>query len=863
MNKIQEIKNYWTLPIEQLFDVLETKTEGLSIAEAKNRLEYLGKNNLIDHSREGVVKVFLSQFLNPLIGILMFAGCVTVYLGEHIETVVIFTSVFINVIFAFYQEYKAENTIEQLKTYIKNRTTVFRDDELRDIDAQELVLGDIVSISAGNRIPADGRLIEATNLYVDESILTGESVPVKKNTDINNNNQIAERKNSVFCGTYVSQGVALMVVTATGDRTEIGKIAQNVTKTKRVQTPVQHAVKQISWYIFILVLFVVVFVFLLGIYRGENLFDMLVLASAIAVGAVPEALPITLTVILSVGVLSISKKGGLIRKLSAAETLGSTTLILTDKTGTLTKAELSLDSIYSASDLITKDIVLNSPLNTLTKEQQECIYLAYLNNKATVEKVGANYQNWVYSGSAFDVVILKSMYRFGIDTTNKVHGNLIVPFDSVHKYSVYKEGAETFILGAPDVLIKHSSLSIEEQALALAKITAFAEEGKRIIALGRRHADDAPELIQGLSLVSIFVFSDPLREDVVVAIADIMSKGVAVKIITGDMMGTARSIARLVGINATDREILTGDELKALSDEQLKELLPHIKIFARTTPEDKMRVGNLYRSLGETVSMTGDGVNDAPALKAMDIGISLGSGSDVAKSASDMVLLDNNFKTITDAIIEGYKIRSRIRKVFVYLMSSSLDEVFVIAGSLIAGLALPISALQIIWVNILTGTLPAIAFAYDSYFTVEKNQKHNKIFNFKTKFMSLGIGTLSSVLLFVLYYTLVKMIPDAGVVRSVFFACFATYILTISYSFRNLEKFIWEYNPFSNKRLNSAVLIGLVCIVLTVTLPFALTVFNTSAIPFSYLWIIITWNVLNLIIIEATKLFIKKVNHLF
>lgn len=859
MNKIEIIKAYWSLQQEQVFELLHSSPSGLSEVEAHTRQLYVGKNTITDTSRHTALRVFVEQFASPLIWILLFAAGVTLYLDEIIEAGVIFGAVALNIALAFYQEYKADHTIERLKSYIKNRTVVLREGK-HDIDAVELVPGDIVSIAYGNRIPADGLLLEATNLRVDESILTGESLAVEKRVGIIERDEIAERTNSVFGGTYVTEGVALVLVVATGSNTEIGKIAETVTETKRVKTPVQHAVTQISWYIFLIVLAIVGLIFFLGIMRGENLFDMLLLSSALAVGAVPEALPITLTVILSVGVLAISKKGGLIRTLSAAETLGSTTLILTDKTGTLTKAELTLDVLYAADELVAKDFVPTiSLLKTLTPTQVLFVQSASSNIQATVEKLGDDPRGWAYAGGAFDIVILKSMYHYGIEPTLAHNSSLIVPFSSSNKYSISLHGKkDTTILGAPDVLIRASIWSDTQQTRALAAISDLAQQGKRIIALAKRKGEDH-ESIEGLELGAFFVFSDPIREEVIPAIAEMHKRGVLVKVITGDMVGTARAIAQRVGIPTEDHEVLTGEEIKNLDDAQLRELLPTIKVFARTTPEDKMRIGKLYQSLGHVVAMTGDGVNDAPALKAMDIGISLGSGSDVAKSSADMLLLDNNFKTITDTISEGHKIRARIQKVFVYLMSSSLDGIFVIAGAFVSNLPLPMTGLQIIWVNMLTGTLPALAFAYDTNHSIERTTKHTKIFNFKTKFMALGIGTLSSALLFVLYFVLHQHIEDIAIVRSVFFTCFATYILMVAYSFRDLDRLIWNYNPFSNARLNLSVLIGLTLIIATITIPVMGRIFHTAALPIQYIWVVVVWNVLNIGVVEGAKWTMMKV----
>lgn len=848
----------WLLDTQQVLEVLNTSEEGLSASDSEARKKQYGENVFTTKSDHGVLAVLADQFLSPLIWTLISAGFMTWYLDELIETVVIFGAVVINVLFAFYQEYKAENTIEQLTSYIKNRAVVVRDGVTHDVDARDLVPGDIVSITYGNRIPADGRLIEATGLRIDEAILTGESLPVEKETSVITSNVVAERKNSVFCGTYVTQGVGLFVVAHTGKDTEIGKIAQSVAQARRVKTPVQNAVRQISWYIFALTIFIVIGIFALGVYRGQPVLEMLVLSAAVAVGAVPEALPITLTVILSVGVFAISQKGGLIRKLDAAETLGSTTLILTDKTGTLTKAELSLEGIYTGEELVSADGLKHDRDHYLHADRKKFIAQAVPNIQATVEKIGTDSAHWVYTGGAFDTVILKSIYAFNMEDALDYEGALVVPFNSSNKYSISVTGSDQVILGAPDILIKHSTLTPDRKEFALNQLQELSEQGKRLIAIGKRSLATADEAlksthtIEGLTIVALFAFSDPLRTEVIPAINDIQSKGVAVKIITGDMAGTALHIAREIGMSINDDEVLSGEQIRDMNDQALKVLLPRIKIFVRVTPEDKMRVGTLYQELGEIVAMTGDGVNDAPALKSMDIGISLGSGSDVAKSAADMILLDNNFKTITSTITEGYKIRSNIQKAFMYLMSTALDGVFVVTGSLLVGLPLPLTALQIIWVNILTGSLPALSYAYDDHHVGRANKREG-IFTTKVKSIALGIGTLSSGLLFGLYYVLMQVVGDELVARSLFFVCFATYTLTISYSFKNIDKSILHYNPFSNMRLNTANAVGLLLIIATVSIPFMQQVFHVTSIPFQFWWIVVLWNMVNLLIVEVTK----------
>jgi len=857
-----ENTKYWLLPKTEVIEILNSSKSGLSAKEAELRISNFGLNNFKEKGKNSIFKVLILQLLNPLIFILIFAAGVTFYLGEMIEAFVILLAVIVNTVFGCYQEFKAENTIEKLKSYIQNRARVLRDGEIRDIDANYLVPGDIVNISYGNRVSADVRIIESNDLRVDESILTGESVPVEKSGIIVSTDVITDRVNYLFCGTYVTNGTAIGVVTGTGNNTEIGKIASSVIQIKRVLTPVQSAVKQISWYIFIVALVIVALIFSLGIYRGEDIFSMLVLSSAVAVGAVPEALPIALTVILSIGVFNIAKKGGLIRKLSAAETLGSTTLILTDKTGTLTKGQLTLDNVFSLDELIKNDFtknIVSLAKGNLPEDKKKLFEISYRNIQSTVDKSSKEMKSWIYSGSAFDIIVLKSIYDYGINISNIKKDKLDLPFNSTNKYSVSSNDSEFIIMGAPDILLSKSNLNNGEKEIIENNLKLLSAQGKRIIAVARKIKNEQNILnLEGADFLGLFTLSDQLRGEVIGAIRDINNKGVKVKIITGDLEGTARFIAGQVGINAGDNEILSGTQIKDLADKELMTILPRIKLFVRVTPEDKLRIGGLYQKMGELVAMTGDGVNDSPALKAMDIGISLASGSDVAKSASDMILLDNNFKTITDTISEGHRIRSNIQKVFVYLMSNSLDEIFVIAGALICGLAIPLNALQIIWVNMLTGTLPALAFAYDRNVTIRKNSKSHNIFTKKIKFMAIGLGAFSSLLLFILYYYLIKFIPDLILAQSIFFVCFATYVLTISYSLRDLDRLIYKYNPFSNIRLNIANIIGFGLIILSLSVPLLQGIFSLTNIKAGYWWIIISWNILNVCLVELTKLmFIK------
>lgn len=871
------VHTFYNLDTHLVLEHLQTTTKGLSEEQANKRLSENGKNVIEQTKKTSFVSALFGQFKSPLIGILLFAAGVTIYLGEVIEPVVILLAVLVNVFLGAYQEFKAENTIEQLKRLVTNTTLVLRDGVPKEMNSEELVVGDIVLLQYGCRVPADIRILDHTDLKLDETILTGESLPVEKTNELVTEHSVALRSNYAFAGTLVASGNGTGVVTHTGAQTEIGKIAGSLSLSKKVLTPVQTAVKSISWYIFVIALFVVAGVFVLGISRGEPIFKMLVLSAAVAVGAVPESLPITLTVILSLGVFAISKRGGLIRKLAAAETLGSTTLILTDKTGTLTEGNLELEHVVAQAELeaifktngVTdaQQMFQNSLPLFDAKHIQDAYKRLLLHAKENFSVVLTHGEEGktVFSGNAFEVILANILHT--ADMWSKPTSTIVLPFNSTNKYSVSvneqssQGAAKTFtILGAPDKLLAASTFSDEQRMQLEMCIQGLSESGKRLVAIAQKKTDKE-FVCEDVEFLGMFVFSDLLRDGIRENVERIIKKGVRVKMITGDLPGTARAIGNAVGISALPHEVLTGMQISDLSDDDLRAILPDIKIFARVTPADKLRIGTLYQELGEIVAMTGDGVNDAPSLKSMDIGISLSSGSEVAKSAADMVLLDNNFNTIVETISVGHSIKSNIQKVFVYLMSNSLDEVFVISGALIAGLALPLSALQIIWVNMLTGTLPALAFAYDTHTDHVRTSK--TIFDFRTKFLALGIGTLSSLLMFFLYYWLSETIPSQPVVQSIFFLCFALYVLVVAYSYVKFDKYLWQYNPFSNWRLNGSIGIGAALVLSTVYTALGQKVFGLVPVPSHYLWIVAAWIVVNVVLVELSKFIIAQTNTLY
>jgi len=861
MEEKLKIQTPWFYSGEEVIKKLNTSIGGLSEQEAQKRLKYFGNNEFRKKGTPSIFKLAIKQFMSPLIFILLVASLLTVILQEWVNMSVILGAVLINIGLGFYREYQAENTLEKLVTYIKDRSRVIRDGNEQEIESSLLVPGDIVKLSYGSRIPADARILSVNNFMIDEAILTGESAPEAKIPDIiNESSLVADRTNMVYAGTLAIEGFATAVIVGTGSNTEIGKIADIILGTDRSVTPIQKGINQLSWYIFILTIFIVVGIFILGVFRGELIFQMLILSAAVAVGAVPESLPIALTVILSVGAERIASKKGIIRKLAAAETLGSATLVMTDKTGTLTKADMQLVGVYTFK-MLTNENYLESSIVHLSLKQKEILKLSLQNIDVIVQNPKDSEVDWKFTGHPFEVNIVKAAALHNIPLREIImeESFLHLPFNSSNKFSISKKNDNYIILGAPDILLKRSNLEKNVYLKILSWIQEASSNGKRLIAVGTLDAKKTKEInvdsIQNITFEGILSFFDPIREEIPLAMKNIETHGVRVVIITGDLKGTAVSVAKSLGWSVADNEVLTGEDVRLMTDAQLLEVIKRIKIFARVTPEDKLRIGNLYRDLGEIVAMTGDGVNDAPALKAMDIGISLGSASDVAQSAADLVLLDDNFQTISMAIDEGRRILANIRKTFIYLMSNSLDEVFVIGGSLIMNIALPITALQIIWVNLFTGSLPALAFAYDNNLDkgMGKGLAKKELLNTEVKILSFGLGIFSSILIFILYYLLLHFNVNIEVARSVFFVCFSTYILVISFSFRSLYRPIFSYNPFSNKKLNIAVLMGIVILIATMTIPFMRNLFDIAPMPFSWMWLVILWAIFNIFLVEVIK----------
>ncbi|MDP2946171.1 MAG: HAD-IC family P-type ATPase [bacterium] len=853
---------FWSMDAREIFSVLETNLSGLNNEEAAARLKIFGPNAIKERRRLSKLKIALRQFQSLLIVILIIAGIVTIFLGEWVETGVIFAAVIANAIFGFWQENKAETVLKLLKTYIQVRARARRNGQEHGIDASELVPGDIIRITQGDRIPADARLLFVNNLEIDESILTGESLPVEKNiSPLPPATTLSERKLMVFSGTLVMQGFADAVVTATGNETEFGKIAGLVAEKDRKSTPLQRSVQHFAAYAGITLLIFTLLLFGLGLYFGKDIYDMFIISVAVAVSAVPEGLPIALTVIMAIGVRRLAARNGIVKKLLAIETLGSTSVILTDKTGTLTQAKMELTSImpYKGDGVENKSNLLS---------------YALINTDVVIENPQDAPEKWLMSGRALEISLVRGAALKGALLTKILEQTKILdrlPFDSKHKFSasIFKTDSNIHLalFGAPEIILRFTILSREEQEKMIIEIEKRAYAGERVLGvasqlIGMDHENILRQQnFSNLDFDGLITFRDPLRPNIAKAISEIAAAGVKTIIVTGDHRGTAEAVARELGMVDGKGAVLTGDDLMYLTKKELEARSREATLYARVTPEQKVMIVKIYQERGEVVAVTGDGINDAPALHIADIGVAVGSGTDVAKSAADLVVLDDNFETIVAAIKEGRRILHNIRKVIIYLLSNSLDEVFLIGGALLAGVALPINALQILFVNFFTDSFPAIAFAFEDGIDDLGNRPHKlhkNLFDREMKFFILIVGTLSSAFLFALYLVLLKAGFAGELIRTFIFASFASYTLFLTFSLRSLEKSILNYNPLSNRPLTIGIGIGLSLIAAAIYLPWFQQILNTNPLPPIWLLGVVSVGFINISAVEFGKWLFRK-----
>jgi Ca2+-transporting ATPase len=838
---------FWAMEVDQTIQTLQSDTRGLTSTEVGKRKLIFGTNTIPEKQRLTRTRIVLNQLRSPLIAVLGAAGVLTILLREWTDALVIFGAVTVNTFMGFWQENKAETVLEQLKSYIVTRARVRRAGEEHELTASDLVPGDLVRLAPGDRVPADGRLLSSTDLEIDESVLTGESLPtVKKTQALAHTTILPERASMVYAGTHVIQGFGDAIIVATGPTTEMGRIAALSATKSEEPTPLQRNVGRFSKQIGLGLGVLTVLLFLYGLRLGHPPVEMFLMAVAIAVSAVPEGLPVALTVILAVGVERLAKRKAVVRRLLAAETLGSTTVILTDKTGTLTQARMELVGLVPRG-----------------MDEKRMLTLAMRNIDVVIENPEAPPNEWHISGKGVEVALCRAAGLRGmLSNTSGILDR--IPFDSRYKYSatLTAEGGEghAIYLGAAEILVNASAMDINERNQWLMEIERRASTGERILGLAsktlsRLKRPDESGAIAHLEFHGLFAFRDPLRASVAPAMQRIGKAGVRTVILTGDHRGTAEAIGKALGLASKPGSIMTGSELHALKDQELIGRLPHIDVFARVTPEQKLRIAKLFQRRGDVVAMTGDGVNDAPTLQAADIGIAVGSGTEVAKSAADLVILDDNYETIVSAIEEGRGIMENIRTVIVYLLSNGLDEFLLIGGSLVAGLTLPLNALQILYVNFFLDSFPGVAFAFErSGARLDRPEDGGKrLLDAESRFLLFAIGTLGSIFLFIFYSTLTNLGLPYGYAQTLTFATLATYTLFAAFSLRNLREPIWRYNPFSNRALTIGAIVGLGFTLAAIYAPVLNRLLNTTPVPPIWLILVVGYGFAAVGMVEGGK----------
>ena len=850
----------------QTLKALTSSERGLSLKDAKKRLKKYGPNALPTKKSDPWWVVLAQQFISPMIIILIGAAGISALLHEWVDVGVILAAVVINAIIGFIQEFKASRALESLKAMVHPTAIVLRDGKPTEVDASELVPGDILVLKAGDQLSADARIIESNDLATNEAALTGESLPVKKTDNkLPPGTLLADRSNMVYAGTTIVGGRGLAVITQTGTHTQIGTIAQLVQETKETSTPLQQQLSQLAQWLAILVSVLIAALFLIGLAKGKTPVEMFELSVALAVAAIPEGLIVAVTVILAIGMQRILKRRSLVRRLVAAETLGSVSVICTDKTGTITEGEMRVTTIYTQDE---GQEELPHIINTRSTSVQQLLEIMVLCNDA--QEIDGSIQ-----GSPTERALLAASEVVGIDPTtlrNQHHRSAELPFDSAKKYMVTRntwgEGESLLLKGAPSRVFAFSNLSASKREQLEQRIQEMTSNGLRLIAVAYKPVSQSSGAIKETELndftfLGFIGLRDPLRPEAREQIKAAKRAGVRTIIITGDHPGTARAIGAEAGLIAGPESIVIGSQLDEWTDAELARRVSKISIYARVEPRHKIRIIHAWQERGEVVSMTGDGVNDAPALKAADIGVAVGSGTEVAKQASDLVLLDNNLGTITAAIEEGRVMFDNIRKTTVYLMADSFTEMVLIGGSLILGLPIPLLPAQILWINLVADSFPNAGLMLEpgekDVMSLPPRSRKEPVLNREMVTLIFIIGVVTDIVLFMLYYWLLNLEHSIETIRSIMFAAVGIDSLLYIFAVKSFRKTIFRINPFSNLYLVGGVLIGFGLMLLALLHPFFQRIFEIVPLSLSDWILLVMIGMIKLIAIEIVKeVFIKR-----
>ncbi len=737
-------KALWhALRAEQCLAHLDCRPEGLTGDEAARRLQHYGANQLPGIKPRGPLIRFLRQFHNVLLYIMLFASVVTALLGHWVDTAVIFAAVLVNAVIGFIQEGKAASALDSIRKLLSARATVLRDGKRVEVDAGELVPGDIVLLASGDKVPADLRLLEVRNLRVEEAALTGESLPMEKTTDaVEPDAPLGDRSGMAWSGTLVVYGQASGLVVATGADTELGRINRMLTQVQAISTPLLRQIDRFGRWLAAVILLMVAGTFVLGtLWRGHPPGEMFMMAVALTASAIPEGLPAIMTVMLAIGVQRMARRQAIVRQLPAVETLGSVTVICSDKTGTLTRNEMTVQHLVCADRQYQVSGVGYAALGEFSRDGQplaaddrrlllDVTRIGLLCNDARLREIDGS---WQVEGDPTEAALLVLAGKAGLEATTESTNWACrdsIPFESEHRFraSLNHHGSghtRIFVVGAPERLLEmcnqQRGLSGDEPLAPdywRRRITDLAARGLRLLALAEKSVDDEQRLLGfedidlgGFTLLALVGIIDPPRTEAIAAVAECHAAGIRVKMITGDHADTARVIGAQLGIGV-GKPALTGAELALMDDAALRQVVLEIDVFARASPEHKLRLVSAMQACGEVVAMTGDGVNDAPALKRADVGVAMGrKGTEAAKDAADIVLADDNFATIGNAVREGRAVYDNLKKFILFMLPTNGGEALIVIAAILFQFALPLTPVQVLWINMVTSSTLSLALA--------------------------------------------------------------------------------------------------------------------------------------------------------
>lgn len=856
--------------------MLGVSAEGLTSKDVELRQELHGLNVFTPPDVPSVFTKVIKQLKSPIAIVLIGAFAVTTVLGEYIDAGVILLALCIAIGVSLFQEGKASRAFAVLASSQSLRATVFRDGDRHEVDAGQLVPGDIVEIQGGQQVPADMRLLKVKQLSINEAPLTGEWVAVDKDVEPQSiGTPLSDQVNMAFGGTFVANGYGVGVVVTTGDATVVGALATDLRTITDEETPLQVEMKKLSAALLYIIGTLILAIFTIGVAMGQPLTEMALMSVAVAVASIPEGLPAAVTIVLAVGMEALLKRGGLVRNLLAAETLGSTTYILTDKTGTLTEAKMAVTGVLTteALNLDPQSWAPNKVIRHLF-DTSLCATDAYVDTTGKGIVLRGESMERAILRAALDIKLSPEEHSFRSErvdylpfTSEQMFAAGLAEVDGQHQLCV--NGAPEVLMSAASyILDKEQVVPITDQHKAALQehVDALTKEGKRLLAVAYTAQESSDILIEDkeglaksrLVFLGILVCSDPVRKGVKDAIAGVKAGGVQVILVTGDNPETALAVARAVGIAGPHDTALTGTDLAELSDTDLLEVLEHVRVFARVLPKQKLRIAEILQRQGEIVAMTGDGINDAPALQKANIGIAIGSGTQVAQEASDLVLMKDSFATIYAAIEEGRRVVANLRKIIGYLLATSMSEVMLIGAALLTGAAAPILPVQILWANIIEEGLMSVAFAFEKG---EKNAMKRRPRDIHQEgllskemigFLAVVVTVLSSLTL-VLYFYLRSIGLDEVDLRSAMFISVAMDSLFIAFAFRSLSVPLWRISLYDNRFFVGSFLISLVLLFGALSVPFMREALSYVPQPGSILALVVGASLLGLMIVEFAK----------